>query len=177
MTPTGLKLDHQAHQDVHGGTELALCAFPLDHYAHLAARLGHDLPIPSFGENLTTQGLLEHEACIGDIYRIGQDVRVQISQPREPCSTLTRKHNRPELAQWIHETGFTGFYLRVLQTGNIQAGDPIELLEQPHPNLTVALAMQAMFKNPPPADLAQRFARCPGLSPKWRQRMSKQLAS
>lgn len=175
VTATGLALDHQANRELHGGTELALCVYPHDHYAYLGRRLGHELAVPSFGENLTTEGLLESEACIGDVYRIGGEVRVQISQPREPCSTLTRKHDCPAMAQWIHETGYTGFYLRVLQPGDVRAGDTIERVERPHPGLTVAQAMRAMFDDPVPSELVRRFAECEGLSPKWRKRMGKRL--
>lgn len=172
---TGIATDQQAHTRVHGGPQLALCVYPGEHYVYFEQRLGRELPVPSFGENLTTRGWLEAEACIGDVCRIGS-VLVQISQPREPCATLTRKHREPRLARWVHETGYSGFYLRVLGPGDLAMGDAIQLVDRPHEGLTVALAMQAMFADPPVTNLLMRFVESEGLSPKWRRRMAKRLA-
>lgn len=171
----GVDGDHQAHTNVHGGPELALCVYPHEHYPPVAAYHGRELPLPSFGENLTTLGLIETETCIGDLLRVGA-VTVQVSQPRQPCNTLARKHRRPDLIQWILSTGYSGFYCRVLDPGQAAAGDPIALIERPHSGLTVQRAMRAMFSDAPdPRDL-QAFAACSGLSLNWRRRMAKRLA-
>jgi MOSC domain-containing protein YiiM len=168
----GVEGDHQAHRDVHGGPEQALCVYPHEHYPRVAAFLGRELAIPSFGENVTTQGLLEEEVCIGDIYRIGS-ARVQVSQPRQPCNTLARKHGRPDLIEWIISTGRCGFYLRVLDEGEASAGDAIELLERLHGELTVVRAMHTMFCSHRQPGEAQLFAACHELSPGWRRRMAR----
>lgn len=172
--PLGIEGDHQAHTNVHGGPELALCAYPHEHYPEVGTFLGRELPIPSFGENLTTRGLLEGQVCIGDTFGLGS-ATIQISQPRQPCSTLARKHGRPDLVEWIIATACTGFYFRVLQAGAARQGDTLELLDRPDATLTVERAMRAMFEPSPNPDHLRAFAELSGLSPNWRRRMGKRL--
>lgn len=169
----GLEGDKQANTQNHGGPDKAVCCYAHEHYGYFAVKLGCDLPVPSFGENLTTRGLFETEVAIGDTYRIGA-ATLQVTQPREPCVKLARKHNEPQLGNWIHETGYTGFYLRVIEANPIEAGDTIELSERPHPQHTIANAMQAQFGEFNP-DALRSFLDNPALSDAWRTRMKKRL--
>jgi len=176
MTERGLEGDKSADAKHHGGPLQALCVYPHEHYAHFADKLGATLDIPSFGENLTTQGLLECECCIGDVLRLGAGAVVAITKPREPCSKLALKHNCTELAAWIRSTGYCGFYLRLVEPAPVAADDPIALIDRPHEGLTVAGAMRAMFDPDAPAHLIARYADCDALTPGWRERFARRLA-
>jgi MOSC domain-containing protein YiiM len=172
----GLEGDHQASRRVHGGPEMAVCVYPHEHYGYMAEKLGVELSPGAFGENFTTEGLLEEEVCIGDVMRVGHAV-VQVSKPREPCVNLARRYRNPAIVRWITETCYTGCYLRVVETGYVEAGNRIELVERPHPGHTVADAMRAILSDRRSADLLEKFAACEGLSPKWRTRMAKRLTA
>lgn len=176
VTEAGVEGDKCADTRHHGGPLQAICVFPHEHYAHFADKLGCDeLPVPSFGENFTTTGLLETELCIGDELRFGDTLVAAITKPREPCATLARKHDCPDLVRWVHETRYTGYYLRVVTPGCVRADDPIELLDRPYEGLTVADTMRALFD--PDADPAMiaRYADCEALTPEWRARARKRL--
>lgn len=138
LTTEGLAGDHVADSDNHGGPDRAVCCYPVEHYEHWRQRLGRSLDVPSFGENLTTAGLLESEVCVGDTFGIG-DAVVQISHLRQPCWKLANHLAEPQLPKWINQLGFTGWYMRVLSEGQVQAGNAVQLEDRPHPDLTVHL--------------------------------------
>ncbi|MCP4246336.1 MAG: MOSC domain-containing protein [bacterium] len=142
LTDRGFVGDRVADSERHGSPDQAVCCYPHEHYALWADQLGRAPDIPAVGENLTTTGMLEHEVCIGDTYRVGKAL-LQVSQPRGPCWKLANKHDAPQLVRWIKETRFSGFYFRVLEPAEISAGDPIELVSQINPGQTVAAALQA----------------------------------
>ncbi|NUQ46226.1 MAG: MOSC domain-containing protein [Phycisphaerae bacterium] len=174
LTPSGLTDDRVSNSNVHGGPDKAACCYPIEHYATWRDRLGAELPPPSFGENFTTEGLLETAVRVGDVYRIGGAV-VQVSQPRQPCNTLALKHNEPRLPRWINELGYTGFYLRVLTPGAVQTGD-VWTLEQPGAaDLTIATLTR--LPHDPAADrsMLARLAELPELSRSWRGHMRRKL--
>jgi len=173
LTPTGCVGDKQADTRVHGGPDKAINCYPHEHYAYFMTKLGRDLPVPSFGENLTTIGLLEDVVAIGDTFRIG-DAVVQVTQPREPCVKLARKLDAPQVGKWIHDAGYTGFYLRVLEPHPVEAGDTIELIERPHPTHTIARAMDTQFGEHNP-DALRDYLSNEALSDAWRTRMKKRL--
>ncbi len=176
LTVTGLDGDDVANHEAHGGPEQALCFYASESYGPVGEFLGVELAVPSFGENITSEGMAENEVCIGDVYRIGSaGVVVQVSKPRQPCSKLARKHNRSDLPGFIHYTGFSGFYVRVLNVGTIAPGDEIELVERKNPDLSVADTMRAMFDPEAPRELLERLAACAELSPGWRQQMANRL--
>lgn len=132
--------DEQADLRVHGGPDKAVNLYPAEHLHSWATELGLEaMPGGSFGENLTTAGLLEADVCIGDIFRAGQVV-LQVSQPRGPCWKLARRWGVPDLAIRADQTGRTGWYFRVLQEDNLQAGYRLELAERPNPSWSVQRA-------------------------------------
>jgi len=173
LTETGFSDDQQSDMRLHGGADKAICCYPHEHYPYFAEKLGRELDVPSFGENLTTRGLLEDVVAIGDTYRIG-DATVQVTQPREPCVKLARKHDEPRIAEWIHGRACSGFYFRVLDAAPITAGDRIEPLNRPAADDTIANAMHAMF-GAYDADTLSRFLDNSALSDAWRTRMTKRL--
>lgn len=129
--------DRQADLRVHGGPDKAVYAYDLSAYEHWRRELGRELPFGQFGENLTVEGMPETEVRIGDVYRVG-NARLQVSQPRSPCYKLAMRMGSPAFLRTFLESGRTGFYLRVLEEGDIGAGDAIELLSRDPAAVTVA---------------------------------------
>lgn len=145
----GLVGDRQADRLNHGGPDKAICVYPAAHYPLWRADLhealhGADFDASAFGENFTVQGLAEDAVCIGDIYAVGADVIVQVSQPRQPCWKLARKWRIKELTARAIQTGRTGWYVRVLGEGTVRVGDPLTLRTRPHPEWTISAANQVM---------------------------------
>ncbi len=124
--------DGQGDPANHGGPDKAVCAYPLDHYSHWEKEFGGELAPGAMSENLTISGALETEVCIGDVFRIG-GATVQVSQPRMPCNKLAGKNGERLLAKWVSQTGYTGFYTRVLSEGVVDAGDAFERVGR-HPD-------------------------------------------
>ena len=123
----GLAGDHQADQRVHGGPDKAVYCYPSEHYAKWLAERESDaaLLVPGgFGENLTTRGLDEDLVCIGDVLRIG-GVTTQVTQPRQPCFKLGLRFEDPQMLRDMLRSGRSGWYLRVLEPGLVEAGASI----------------------------------------------------
>ncbi len=130
--------DGQADLTVHGGPDMAVYAYPAEHYVYWRQELpGMDLPWGMFGENFSTEGLLEGSVNIGDRFRIGT-AEVQVTQPRVPCYKLSLRFRRDDIIKRFLASRRTGFYLRVLQEGEVAPGDPFELTSRTGSNVTVA---------------------------------------
>jgi MOSC domain-containing protein YiiM len=126
----GLAGDEHANTENHGGTLKALFAYPSEHYTEFwrQALAGIQLVPGRFGENLTTQGWMDRQIGVGDTYRVGKAL-VKVTIPRKPCFKLNARLGRDDvLAQYL-KSKRTGFYLAVVEPGNIAAGDRIELVE------------------------------------------------
>jgi MOSC domain-containing protein YiiM len=133
----GLDGDGQADLSVHGGVHKAVYVYSHDHYAVWARELGRaDLGPGSFGENLTVDGMLETDVRIEDIYRFGSAV-LQVTQPRAPCFKLAAHLGLPDFGKTFLASGRSGFYLRVLEEGDVGVGDSIERISSPPTALTV----------------------------------------
>lgn len=170
---TNLAGDGQADLRVHGGPDKAINVYPIEHYAFWLAELDFkQLPNGAFGENFTVAGILETEACIGDIFELG-DALVQISQPRQPCWKLSRRWRIQDLVAQVVRTGKTGWYLRVLREGNVQAGAALVLVERPYPEWTVAVANNIMLHRKENYAATQALAECPALSDSWQATLSR----
>jgi MOSC domain-containing protein YiiM len=136
----GLVGDQQADLRVHGGADKAVYCYPIEHYARWREMLRgkEDRLVPGgFGENLTTQGLDEGQVCVGDIFQIGR-ARVQVTQPRQPCFKLALRFEDPQMIKAMVRNGFSGWYLRVLEPGSLEAGASIELLDRPNPTWSIS---------------------------------------
>lgn len=121
--------DEQSDLRVHGGVNKAVYAYDLSHYEHWRKILQReDWPWGLFGENLTTEGLLDSEARIGDVYEIGT-VQLQVVQPRFPCTKLNLRFNDPNMMERFAAERRHGIYFKVLKEGALKAGDDINLLE------------------------------------------------
>jgi len=165
---TNLVGDAQANLKTHGGPDKAVCVYPSEHYEFWEHRLTRTIPLHgAFGENFTTRGALEADACIGDVLKVG-NATCQISQPRPPCWKMARCWQIPDLAAQVEQTGLTGWYLRVLEQGNVEPGDTILLLERTEPEWTVARANQVLYHEDKEIDAVKALAACSHLSPSWR---------
>ena len=131
---TKLEGDGQADLKSHGGVDKAVYLYPVEHYPFWRQELNEEIAqLGSFGENLTTEGLLEDVVCIGDTFQVGTTI-VQVTQPRTPCYKLAARFNRPDLPGRFLKTGKSGFYLRVLDPGQVTADDRFSLCDRdPHP--------------------------------------------
>ncbi len=122
--------DAQADLRVHGGYSKAVYVYPSEHYEFWKNELPEtDLPFGVFGENLTTLGLIETEAHVGDRYRIGTAEFV-VTEPRQPCFKLGIRFNRTDIIKRFAKSGRSGFYLAIEKTGDLGAGDEIEFLSR-----------------------------------------------
>ncbi|MEZ6093446.1 MAG: MOSC domain-containing protein [Pirellulaceae bacterium] len=161
--------DGQADLEHHGGPHKAVCVYPKDHFP--AWRSDLDLPEldnGAFGENFTVSGLAEADVCVGDTWKIGT-VTLQVSQPRQPCWKLARRWNIKDLADRVQQTGKTGWYFRVLVEGQISAHLPMELVERPHLQWTIAAVNQVMHHDKNNLDAATELASLDELSPSWKR--------
>jgi MOSC domain-containing protein YiiM len=128
----GLVGDEQADPSVHGGLHKAVYAYPSEHYAFWIAQrlavLKREEPLPpgSMGENLTLQGLLETDVWIGDRLYVGSTV-LEVTEPRQPCFKFNAKMGFSHAVKMMVQSGYSGFYLRVVESGNIAAGDSVVL--------------------------------------------------
>lgn len=135
--------DGQADLINHGGLDKAVCAYPSEHYPYWERSLGKPMTYAAFGENLTLRGLLEDEVCIGDVYRIGGAV-LQVSQPRYPCFKLSQKHGVKDMPARVLNTGYSGFYFRVLEEGRVSADSPVTRLDSQASGITVLEVLRMM---------------------------------
>jgi MOSC domain-containing protein YiiM len=172
-----LEGDGQADLDNHGGEHKAVYAYSLDHYAYWQKVLNREeMDCGQFGENLTVAGLDELDSCIGDQLQIGSALFV-ITQPRVPCFELGIRFADASMPKLFSESARTGFYLRVLSEGSIEAGDAVDLVKRGYGKLPVRALFMAYLKAGD-ADAARILARAlevPELSPEWRANITKRL--
>ncbi|MGH9277331.1 MAG: MOSC domain-containing protein [Acidimicrobiales bacterium] len=152
---TNLEGDGQADLEVHGGPEKAVYAYPSEHLPVWSEELGQDLGPAAFGENLTTAGWLEHDACIGDRWAWG-DAVLEICQPRWPCYKVGLYRGNNKVMPRLRGTGRTGWYLRVLQTGRVPVALPVTITVERHPSgITVTDVHEARLHGAGPDRLAE----------------------
>lgn len=159
--------DGQADLENHAGLDKAVCVYATEHLPFWAERLGHGFLPGAFGENFSVTGLLESEVRIGDIIEIGA-ARFEVTQPRGPCFKLGMLHGEPRLALWVQDAGLTGFYLRCLVPGPVQAGDRIEILERRPDHPTVAEVVRVTYRDTDDDAAIDRVVACPPLAEAWR---------
>jgi MOSC domain-containing protein YiiM len=133
----GLQGDIQANRVHHGGPDQAVYAYSQADADYWAAQLQQDLPPGSFGENLRVAGIDATAAVIGERWKIGLDVELEVTSPRTPCATFQRRLGERQWVKRFTEEGRVGAYLRVIKTGSIQAGDHIHRTYGPTHGITV----------------------------------------
>ena len=177
--PQGLAGDEQADRRHHGGPDKALHAYAVANYPLWAAEMPDSAGLfrpGAFGENLVIEGLDETGLCLGDRWRLGQAL-VEVSQGRQPCWKLNLRFERPDMARLVQDTGRCGWYFRVLEPGEIAAGDRAALAARPNPGWTLARVGRLLYRDRlNRADLAE-FAALPGLPASWRRLAQARLES
>jgi MOSC domain-containing protein YiiM len=164
---TNLVGDGQADLKNHGGIDKAVLAYSADHYQKWRDELSvPEMPCGAFGENLTLTGLREETAFIGDIFRIGT-VTFEVSQPRQPCWKLARRWRNHQLVSMVVRSGRSGWYLRVLNEGWIEAQMRVVLIDRPNPAWSVARANEILHHCKTDLPLTLELANVPGLATSW----------
>jgi MOSC domain-containing protein YiiM len=172
LSKLGLAGDEHGDRRNHGGPDKALCAYPAEHYPYWSERLSRELEPASFGENLTTEGLLENELEIGATFAVG-DAVIQLSQPRAPCFKLAGRHRLKRLPLWVRQTGHTGFYFRVLREGLIAPGAELGQLDSPATGLTITELNRLCYRDRHDISGLERAIEVEQLSQAWRTDLRK----
>jgi MOSC domain-containing protein YiiM len=132
----------------HGGTDQAVYAYAREDLDGWQDELGRPLANGVFGENLTTLGLDVNGALIGERWRVGADVVLEVSSPRIPCATFQGWLEQDGWIKRFTRAALPGAYLRVIEPGDIRAGDPVEIIHRPAHDVTVAVTFRAMTGEP-----------------------------
>jgi MOSC domain-containing protein YiiM len=175
LRATNLDGDRQADLSVHGGPNKVVYGYPSEHYGFWSG----ELPDPArtwgaFGENFTTEGLLENSVFVGDRFRIGSAV-VGVTTPRLPCFKLVAKFRRDDIIQRFVQSGRSGFYFSVVQEGEVGAGDEIEFLGGEKPTLSIAEVNRLYVSKAPDRETLLRSLDVKLLPESWRMRFRARL--
>lgn len=168
----GFDGDGVADTKNHGGPDKAICVYSLDHYPFWEKTLGVRLPAAAFGENLSVSNLKEDDVCIGDIFLLGT-ATVQISQPRQPCTTLAARYGRNDLVKLVINSGFSGFYFRVLQEGEVRVGAPLVLVEKDPNLISVSFANNIFHHDRKNRQGIESVLTIPSLSESWQRSLQR----
>jgi MOSC domain-containing protein YiiM len=135
--------DDQADRTVHGGPDKAVYAYSREDYDWWTATAGFATPAGLFGENLTTEGLDLSGAVVGERWHVGSTV-LEVAQPRLPCYKLGIRMNDPRFLRRFMQAGRMGAYLRVVEEGDVGAGDPVTVTERPAHGITLRDMKEAL---------------------------------
>jgi MOSC domain-containing protein YiiM len=171
----GFDGDGQGNLRHHGGRDRTVCVYPFDHYGWWKSSRGFDLSAGAFCENLTVEGALEDEVCIGDVYHVG-DALAQVSLPRDPCRTLDRLTGRANLWKETRDCGKCGFHMRTLEEGIVRAGDELSLAMRHPEGITVAMALDLFHGRSRDIELAQRLMAMPEFAEQGKKDIAARLA-
>ncbi len=165
-----LKIDGDGQGDLagHGGEHRAVFVYQIESYRYWQNQLGRtDFTYGEFGENFSIEALSDEEVCIGDQYRIGSAV-FEVTQPRVTCYRIGIRMNEPRMAALLVAHDRPGFYFRVLEEGEVEAGDEIVLVTREPGNMSVAEVNALLYKPGHPASRLEQAVRIPALSAGWR---------
>jgi MOSC domain-containing protein YiiM len=172
---TGVAGDGQADLEAHGGADKAVYVYTIEHYRFWQQALKcSTMPFGQFGENLTVEEMPDDRVHIGDRFRIGQ-LLVEVTQPRVPCFKLGIRMNRPDFPRRFMHSGRTGFYFRVLEEGELSAGEAIERISMAPIQLTIQESMQALIPGPNQRGVIESALEVDALSQAWRDDLEKRL--
>ena len=175
VTMLNVQGDRQSDLSVHGGSDKAVYAYPSEHYAFWRTELpGTELPLGVFGENFTTEGLLERNVHIGDRLRAGSAEFI-VTQPRMPCFKLGIRFGRPDMVKRFQRSGRPGFYLAVLREGDVAPGGSIDFIARDTHGITVADIATLYMADVTNQDLLRRASDLSALPQAWREYFRKRL--
>ena len=172
----GFAGDEQGDRRVHGGPDKAIHHYPRDHYASWQGEVGaHALlqAAGAFGENISTAGITEADVCLGDRLRLGSAL-VEVSQARQPCWKLSDRFGIADMARRVQDSGRSGWYYRVLETGTVQAGDTLVLVDRPHPHWPLPRLSELLYRRTLDRDELHGALALP-LVPSWRKLFERRL--
>lgn len=177
----GFAPDEQADRRVHGGPEMALHLYPLDHHAFWRDELSHPAAIAlldepgAFGSNLAVADVKEEEVHIGDRFRLGGAL-IEISQPRQPCWKIDHRFGVKGITARIVKTGRCGWYFRVLEIGDCEAGNSLERVEVGHQAWTVSRVFTGLIAGQATREELAELATLERLAPKLRAKATAKLS-
>jgi MOSC domain-containing protein YiiM len=171
-----LGLDGDAVVDLryHGGTNKAVYGYPAEHYPDWERHVGRALAPGTFGENFTTTGLLETDVCLGDRFRFGTAV-LEAAQPRSPCFKLGIKMGDPRFIKAFHQAGRPGIYWRVVEEGEVAAGDRVELTERATDRVSIFDVWAMVHGDAFDPAKAKAALATNSLGPEWREPLEESL--
>ena len=173
VSSLNLEGDQQSDLSVHGGAEKAVYAYPSEHYEYWRRELpGTDFAWAAFGENFTTEGLLEPEIRIGDRIRVGS-AEFLVTQPRMPCFKLGIRFGRDDMVKRFLRSGRTGFYLAVVREGEVARGNSLEIVGRDGHGVTVADIASLYARDRDNDDLLRRALDVPALPDSWKEYLRK----
>lgn len=175
VSTLNLEGDQQSDLTVHGGVDKAVYVYPSEHYPYWRDQLRDPkLGFGAFGENFTTEGLLEAQVEIGDQLRIGSAGFV-VTQPRMPCFKLGIRFDDPHIVKRFLESRRTGFYLRVVREGNVATGAPIAFADRSRSGLRVSDVVDLYASDSGNQELLRLAADEPALPEGWREHFRKRV--
>jgi MOSC domain-containing protein YiiM len=170
--------DRQADLTVHGGKYKAVYCYPLEHYAYWKKELpGRDLPLAIFGENLTTEGMLEESVHLGDRFSIGS-AEVVVTQPRLPCYKLGIRFQSDEMVRRFLASRRSGFYVAVTREGEVGAGDEIKEISRDKNHVSIADIVRLFVTREytgADAELVRRAAQVAAFPEDWKADFAERL--
>ncbi len=177
----GIIGDGQADLKHHGGSDKAICVYPTEHLPFWRKQLDRaDFGPGAFGENFSVAGLDEFSVAIGDRWRIGTAM-FEVSQPRQPCWKLARRWQSKTITPQAIDTGKTGWYLRVIETGTVQSGDeivsfPVDVAAAEN-RFSIAQANRLFYQPKPDVAAIQKLLEVPQLSQAWGSDLERKFES
>ncbi len=163
---TNVDGDRQADLTVHGGEFKAVYAYAAEHYDWWRRELRRDIPYGMFGENLTTEGLDEEQTCVGDVLQVG-GARLEAVQPRLPCFKLGLRFEDPSMVRRFMDSGRLGIYFRIVQAGDIGAGDDIAWVHRDPTRFPVPHLVRLLGASVRDPEAVRRALGVPALPPEW----------
>ena len=173
LSGTGFIGDEQGDLKNHGGPDKAVCCYAAEN-VDAWRREGRDLAAGAFSENLTLRGATEDLVCLGDVFQVGTAL-VQVTQPRTPCTTISRRWSDWGLPREMERTARTGFYLRVVREGHVAAGDAFEFVSRPSGAVAVGDVVRIMDAGVADRDAYRGLTRAPEFPDRWRRQILRRL--
>ncbi|MBT5470371.1 MAG: MOSC domain-containing protein [Nitrospina sp.] len=174
LDESGFHGDGVGDTRIHGGKDLAVCAYFVDHFTFWNNELDRVLEPGAFGENLSLAGIDETQINVGDIFCLGE-AEIEVSQPRQPCHKLNKIFKYQGMACKVQTTGFTGCYFRVKRKGWVEPGATIEKIKDGLGKFSIDKINSLMFKEKKKFDLLRKVVRQEALSLEWREKFEKRL--
>ncbi len=174
LTKEGFIGDGVANTDFHGGPERAVCLYPYEHYEMWGKEFKKVFSPPAFGENICVSNMLEKDVFIGDIFSLG-DAAIQITQGRIPCSTISKHNGEDLLLSRIVETGYTGYFFRVLKEGKVASNSLMKLEERKQEKVTVLQANFTLFHDRKNRKAVEDLLEIQELAAVWKEKLKKAL--